>query len=252
MLLQTNGLTAAEQDRCLEVLQEEIEAYRRWAPRRWGQLGHDALDEALAFVWLQLQQGRYDSARGEFRLWCRQVLQRLLFGHGRRARRLAQRGLRAVGDDDADGRGWLPAREDFDTTIRRRELADFAHTPFSGDDVRRIARWPMLDRVVLLGLAGLADKLPRPVWQRWWNVVAQTPWQAATLPAVLLDAHATPQQRLPALAAVLRVKANTLAARWMRSKHRLAELDCIQDLGIPPAELAKRQPRRTRPAPLTC
>lgn len=255
MLLHANGLTAEEEERYLEIVLSEVEACRDWLPRRWGQLGHDALDDAVSHVWMKIRAGRYDPAVGEFRPWCRQVLRRLVLVHGRRALRLARRGLRAAGQTGDDQRG-VPLRpaagEDFDTVIRGRELARFSTARFSREDLRRVCSWTPWDRVVLLALAGLWNKLPPRIWTQWWTDVASRRELGASPPPAMLAERGTPQRRLPILAAALQVKANTLAARWMRNKHLLAELDCIQDLGMTPAELVKRQPRRPQCVAAAC
>jgi hypothetical protein len=128
--------------------------------------------------------------------------------------------------------------------MRSRELANFTGTRFSLADLRRVTAWEEADRILLLGLSGLWRKAPPACWRRWWAAVTGPQHCDADSARDLLRRGATPQERLPILAAALRITNNALSARWMRKKHLLGELDCIQDLGITAAQLRERQPRR--------
>lgn len=103
--------------------------------------------------------------------------------------------------------------------------------PFPAADRARIGGWKPGERADLLALSGLYVKLPLAEWEAF--VVAAELVYKKAIPRPFPPADGPndgPSERQGRIAAALGLEPNTLAARWMRKKRLLAELDCIRDL----------------------
>lgn len=224
---------------CDEYLNTLSSLLRRLAPMlvaRWGQLGRDLIDEAPGRVWELIERGKFDPCRAEsFKNWCCTVLRNLLYQMGRREKRRRGHEITASTlEQNADTvygiLDELEATENTDSGIHEIEAEDFLTASFSEADAARIRDWDMLDRIILLCLAGLWRKVPVVQWASWCDAVARERKLTAPLPPDELLECETREQRLPVLASALDMRRNTLAQRWKRRKQLLHELDCVEDL----------------------
>jgi hypothetical protein len=104
--------------------------------------------------------------------------------------------------------------------------------PLSDTDLGRLEKWACRRRVEVLCLAGLWPYAPAPRWASWLVEYERLRSRDLGRPFPLDDVLFCdePADRLRPLAQALGYSPNTLAVRWLRSKHCLKELDFIREL----------------------
>jgi RNA polymerase sigma factor (sigma-70 family) len=179
----------------------------------------DLLQEAESYVWERIGKFR----PGRFESWCHTVLRNLVLDWLRRKRVAGGRAPPVGPNVEGDGGNSVePETSDFRPVL---EAALDRQTAFSAADVRRIEEWRLRERVVLLCLSGLWDKVAREKWATWLRdcgVVMPFP------PSHF--AAATERQRNAILASALGITRNNLAQQWSRGRKLLRGLDYLRDL----------------------
>ncbi len=186
-----------------------------------GSYREDAIEDAPGDIWAVID--RYP-AGGDFEAWCYSVLRNRWLETVRR-------------DDRRQARERHPRDlEVTDATVRKAiEHAIDATEGFRDADVAVIAGWPHRDRLVLLCLAGLWQKVPGRQWKTW---VAEHREQYGNpddpFPPEVLAACEQIAARNAVLAVALNLRRNTLSVLLYRGKHRLADLQYVRDCFDPP------------------
>lgn len=189
---------------------------RRLAVRFSAQRRADIVVDAPGDIWVVMPQF---PPGGSFEAWCYTVLRNNWLEAVVRdeRRRVREIGAGTCTVTDADVREAI-------------ERAIDAAGGFGSDDLAVISGWPHRDRLVLLCLAGLWQKIPGRAWVDWVREHRDTygtpddPFPPDGLAGCdrLADRNAV-------LAVALNLKRNTLSVVLYRGKFRLAELRYIKD-----------------------
>lgn len=181
----------------------------------------DFVDEALSFV---IAPGKGKPARicacqihSSLRAWLRTVLRNSWVSNRRQ---------------------WAARQQALEEFASRQHPPVFAwHSPpqtesLSDRDLDRLAGWEPRSRVEVLCLAGLWPYVPVPRWENW--LAEYEGLRRLTLvrpfPGDDVLYCDKPADRLKPLAQALGYHTNTLSQRWLRSMHRLKELDFVREL----------------------
>jgi hypothetical protein len=192
-------------------------AARRVAARFVGQYREDILTDAESDVWKALvgsEQG------GFFEGWCCRVLRNGLIDRFRKERReLTHR-------EEAASRAEPP---DLHAALERA-LDRPGQLPASDLDVLRT--WPLPQRLALLCLCGLWDKVPPQEWEQWlrdyrddWDAQLPSPF-----PSPELDRCERIAERNAILCEAMKMQRNTLSVWLYRFKARLRALHYVRNL----------------------
>jgi DNA-directed RNA polymerase specialized sigma24 family protein len=128
-------------------------------------IASDFVSESPAFVFEALRSGNYDAARGTFKAWCHDVLRNRFVSELRKQKRHTSVSLDAPVLDDTDGtRDVAGAGPNPVDTLAAQS---YRHEPFSVADLRKIERWPVRSRILLMSLALLWTRVPSEKWARW-------------------------------------------------------------------------------------
>lgn len=184
----------------------------------------DFADDALGLLFGPRDGGRprialYDPAKGGLGPWLASTLRNAWRSRQRSERR--HRLAPLTGDEPAGDPPPFPWER----------LGDLLGSPFGSADQGRIAGWKAGERVDMLALSGLWLKLPPAEWESY--LVAAEGVYRVTLPRPFPPpgvSHESPADRQQRIAKALGIRGNTLAARWKRKKHLLADLGCLRDL----------------------
>jgi DNA-directed RNA polymerase specialized sigma24 family protein len=190
---------------------------RRVSIRFAGQWRGDVLTDAPGDIWAVIAQF---PPGGRFEPWCYVVLRNRWFDEAEKASR--RRELDAlVARSPASG-------PDLQLAVERSLDAS---EPFGQEDLLMMGNWPPRDRLALLCVAGLWQKVPTPDWRRWvaehrdrFGSPAGEPFPPDALAAC--DQIA---ERNELLSAALNIKRNTLSVLLYRGKARLLELAYVRD-----------------------
>jgi DNA-directed RNA polymerase specialized sigma24 family protein len=190
---------------------------RRVCVRFAGHWRNDVLTDAPGDIWTSI--GQFPQG-GRFEPWCYTVLRNRwldIVGREGRRRPLADRAAAA-----------LPSDPDLHLAIER---ALDASEPFDAGDLRLIGGWPLRDRLVLLCLADLWQKIPPPEWRRW--VIEHRSRfgfpDGKEFPPEALAGCDQIADRNAVLSAALNIKRNTLSVLLYHGKARLLELRYVRD-----------------------
>jgi hypothetical protein len=190
---------------------------RRVSVRFCGHWREDVLADAPGDIWGAIN--RFPTG-GRFEPWCYVVLRNRWLDAANKERR-----LRPLDDNAAAA---LAGETGLNLAVER---ALDTSEPFGQEDLRLIAAWPPRDRLVLLCLAGLWEKVPAPDWKRWivehrdrFGVPDGEPFPPDSLPNCVQIA-----ERNELLSAALNIKRNTLSVLLYRGKSRLLELRYVRD-----------------------
>ncbi len=100
--------------------------------------------------------------------------------------------------------------------------------PFAPGDLAVIESWLPWDRITLLCLGLLWQKVPTGIWARWVGQCRLG--QPFPPPEYVQCLDAPRQERHDCLAQILGWSRNTLSQRWCRGQRRLLDLTFIQEL----------------------
>ena len=218
----------------VENIIAEIGKHERRIRAQWGQIGSDALDNALWHLSRGVIRGDYDPSKGTLSQWCRTVLYRYLYSTGRKARRQQrwERLSSTIHEDHVALTPFLDAEssEDVFLEVNKRELADFDAQPFSTMDQARVESWPLFDRVFVLSMSGLWRKVSCECWSEWTLVLESKRPLLLPAPPMELYTCESPQQRTPIVASTFKMTRNNVSQRWHRKRALLEQLDCIKSL----------------------
>jgi hypothetical protein len=117
---------------------------------------------------------------------------------------------------------------DAERAIRSTDLRLDLLAPFSPEDLRLIEAWPPWDRVVLLCLGLVWQKVPAPRWACWLVACGLKPPFPPREYIECLDGPR--QERHACLARLLGWSNNTLAQRWCRGQKVLKGLAFMKEL----------------------
>jgi DNA-directed RNA polymerase specialized sigma24 family protein len=190
---------------------------RRLAVRFTGQRRDDVVADAPGDLWQVI--GQFPRGGG-FEPWCYTVLRNRWFDAIGRERR----------HRDADTNRTPPMAADSAVRLAVERAIDSSQ-PFAHEDLVLIRGWPNRDRVVLLCLAGVWNKVPAAEWDGW---VAEhrercgVPAPGAFPPAALGRCDQV-AERNALLADCLHLRRNTLSVLLYRGKSRLLELRYVRE-----------------------
>jgi RNA polymerase sigma factor (sigma-70 family) len=197
---------------------------KRLAGRFSGQTRQDLIDDAVADVWQALPGYRPGHA---FEAWCRTVLRNRTIDRLRQSAHVSSLNL----DEAARGFEDHACRQALEVALERAEM-------LSGEDVARMAAWPVRDRVVLGCLAGLWRKLPADRWAKWveeFRGEYGCPVPGAFPPDDLVNQEGV-AERTALLAELLGLRLNTLRVWIHRGRQRLWQLSYVRDQVPQPGE----------------
>lgn len=200
-----------------ERLTETIQwVARRLAARFANCYRSDVIEDATGDIWVVI--GRFP-AGGDFEAWCYSVLK--------------NRWLETVKRDERrQSREWNTGEPIVsDAAIRNAiEKSIDAMGQFVAADLATIGSWPHRDRLVLLSLAGLWQKVPGRQWNIWvYEHRDRYGTPDDPFPPEALAACEQLAERNAVLAVALNLKRNTLSVLLYRGKHRFMELQYVRD-----------------------
>jgi RNA polymerase sigma factor (sigma-70 family) len=197
---------------------------RRLALRFSGQTRQDLIDYAVADVLQALPQ--YQPG-GSFEAWCRTMLRNRTIDRLRQSSRVSSLNLEEAAEEFEDD----TCRQALEAALERTEM-------LRGEDVARMAAWPVRDRVVLGCLAGLWAKLPADRWAAWVEEFrSEHGWPApGAFPPDDLANREDVAERTAFLAELLGVRLGTLRVWVHRGRQRLWQLSYVRDRVPQPGE----------------
>jgi DNA-directed RNA polymerase specialized sigma24 family protein len=191
---------------------------RRLAVRFTGQQRDDVVSDAPGDVWEVI--GQFPGV-AQFEPWCYTVLRNRWFDKIRKERRR----------HDLDTTRPSPVTADRDIRMAVERAIDSSQ-PFAPDDLALIRAWPHRDRLVLLCLTGLWNKVPAEEWGRWLadhRTRHGVPAQGDFPPSALCRCDQI-AERNALLAESLHLRRNTVSVLLYRGKDRLLELRYVREL----------------------
>jgi RNA polymerase sigma factor (sigma-70 family) len=205
-------------DRALEALTPTIRRIaRRLALRFPGPYSDDFIGEAAGEVWQAL--AGYQPG-GSFAGWCYRVLRNHLFDRFRQEQRQGEHRAK-----------WALATQTPGLQQALEQALD-RETILPPADLATLRTWPLPQRLALLSLSGLWQKVPAEEWLAW--VVECRTSGSYDLPEPFppeeLLQHNDIAGRNGVLSAALGVPRNTLSVWLYRSKQRLRELQYVRAL----------------------
>jgi DNA-directed RNA polymerase specialized sigma24 family protein len=190
---------------------------RRLAVRFTGQERDDVVSDAPGDVWEVI--GRF-SCGVHFEPWCYTVLRNKWFDVMSKERRRR--------DLDTTRSPSVTADADIRLAVER---AIDASQPFASDDLALIRSWPQRDRLILLCLTGLWNKVPATEWGQWIADNRNTYGvpETGAFPSAALGRCDQILERNALLAESLHIRRNTLSVLLYRGKTRLLELRYVRE-----------------------
>jgi DNA-directed RNA polymerase specialized sigma24 family protein len=173
--------------------------------------------EAPGLVWEKIADFRAEA--GSFAAWCHAVLHNALVDRLRgdqRHKRLCKQLAEGIIHDD----GGL---------AKRFAQADRA-APFRRADLDRIASQPVADRVIVLCLLGLWNKVPQPIWEEWTTLWAEQNGIDLPFPPGALVALHDGHDRKRWLAELLGITEGAISQRLCRARAWLKQLSYVREL----------------------
>jgi DNA-directed RNA polymerase specialized sigma24 family protein len=208
---------ADERQQALVDLQPVVQQVaRRVVTRFGGASSTGAVEEALGVVWEAL--GGYEPGL-PFQPWCYRVLKNRLIDRVRQEQADWRRQReKAVSES-------VQLQEALEGSLERRE-------PFAAGDLEELSTWPLPQRLGLLCLSGLWEKVPTAPWLSWVQEYKERhdAGLALPFPPALLQGAEDVASRNAILAGALGVRRNTLSVWLHRYKDRLANLACVRAL----------------------
>jgi RNA polymerase sigma factor (sigma-70 family) len=190
---------------------------RRVAARYPGPYREDFAEEAAAEVWQAL--GGFQAGR-PFEPWCYGVVRNHLVDRFREEQREQRHRARLA------SRGKAPGLQ----RALERALDHPAGLPQS--DLATIRTWPLPQRLLVLTLSGLWEKVPAEEWEAWLEEYRAARYNdlPKPFPPVGLRDCDTIAERNAVLAAAMRAPRNTLSVWLFRYKQRLRDLQYVRGL----------------------
>ena len=161
----------------------------------------------------------FDPARGNFRAWCYQVLDRWLIDEHRKKRRIRRR-ERPISDVfDGESRStdgmaeWsFEDHHGSDPAAKAQWRIDFDRY-FGEEDLQELEKIPVKRRVFGLAVAGLWDRVPEETWQAWVNKIHGLP---QPFPPSGIEDCETPNDRIHFLADSLHISSQSVRMHFER------------------------------------
>jgi hypothetical protein len=223
-MVQDEALPAARREQARASLVPFVRRQARRLAAGRGQVGQDLIDESASWVLHPERLRNFDPGRGSFAGWCASVLRNRRHDLGRESeRQQLHREKAPLGDS-------VVALAGQQASLRADLRLDLV-APFAPGDLAEIESWPPWDRIALLCLGLLWQKVPPETWTRWVGQCRLG--QPFPPPEYVQVLDAPRQERHDCLAQILGWSRNTLSQRWCRGQRRLLDLTFIQGLRQP-------------------
>jgi hypothetical protein len=223
-MVQDEALPLALREQARASLVPFVRRQARRLAAGYGQVGRDLIDESVSWVLQPDRLRSFDPSRGSFAVFVVTILRNRRHDLGRESKRQQRHG-----EDGPIGDGVVasPGKQEMLWADLRLDL----QTPFAPGDLAEVESWPPRDRIVLLCLGLLWQKVPTGTWARWVGQCRLG--QPFPPPEYVRCLDAPRQERHDCLARALGWSRNTLSQRWCRGQRRLLNLTFIQGLRQP-------------------
>jgi DNA-directed RNA polymerase specialized sigma24 family protein len=210
-LLRDGSRGEEDRRRALRELEPAVRrTARRVAARYGGGSAVEVVEEALGVIW-EAREG-YTEGR-PFEPWCYTVLKNRLLGHIKQEQTEWRRRSVVAGRQAASLKQAL-------------ETASEQPDPLDDSDLREVRAWPLRQRLALLSLCGLWEKVPAEEWQEW----VHEDGLSLPFPPEVLSGVESITRRNEILAGALGVRRNTLSVWLYRYRERVRALTCVRNL----------------------
>jgi RNA polymerase sigma factor (sigma-70 family) len=190
---------------------------RRVAARFSVHYRDDLLDDAAGEVWQALTRSRPEES---FEAWCYGVLRHHLLDRFRKEQR------------ERNHQRTMPQQSETPNLQEALERALDRQEPFRTPDLVALRAWPLPQRLMVLSLIGLWEKVPRDEWKAWAGEYRTATGDTLPdpFPPEELEECGDIAQRNAVLSDAMGVLRNTLSVWLYRYKGRLRELEYVRAL----------------------